>query len=176
MNGFLVLTAFTVSIDSFLCGFSLSFVKGKKSLMVAIVALTVFVMCLIANYMAKFLTDILSPKTACVGGAILVGVGIYNLLRKDNDLQTKEYGLVKQSIISGFAVGLDGAFANLSLSMMGINGFYVPLTIAIAHAITVSLGVLLAKSPLVKILNDYKFRPPIILIALGVYKLLGLFI
>ncbi|MBE7087352.1 MAG: hypothetical protein E7369_03535 [Clostridiales bacterium] len=176
MNGFLILTAFTVSIDSFLCGLSLSFVKGKKSLMVLIVATTVFAMCLLTNYTAKLLSGILSERTACLGGLILIAVGVFNLLKKEDDEKIIDNGLIKESFISGFAVGLDGAFANLSLSLMGINAFYVPLTIAVMHALTISIGVIIASLPLKRVLTRYKFIPPLLLIALGVYKLLGLFI
>jgi len=99
MNGFLILTAFTVSIDSFLCGLSLSFVKGKKSLMVLIVATTVFAMCLLTNYTAKLLSGILSERTACLGGLILIAVGVFNLLKKEDDEKIIDNGLIKESFI-----------------------------------------------------------------------------
>ena len=73
-------------------------------------------------------------------------------------------------------MGLDGAIANLSLSLMGINAFYVPLTIALCHAFTITLGVILSKTSISEKLAKIEFIPPLILILLGGYKLLGLFI
>lgn len=173
---FLLITAFTVSIDSFACGFSLSFVKGKKAFIVFGVTLTVFVMCLIANYLATFLSTFLTDKISCLGGLILIGVGIYNLVKKDKETVESNKGIIKQSLISGFAVGLDGAVANLSLAIMGINAFYVPVIIALMHSFTISLGILLANSIFAKRLGKVKVLPPLILILLGIYKTLGFFI
>ena len=172
---FLIITALTVSIDSFFCGFSLSLKGGKKTPIIIGITLTVFVMCVITNYLAILLSPFLSEKTACLGGAILIGVGIYNLLKKDKS-ETQYKSVLSEVLISGFAVGLDGAIANLSLSLMGINAFYVPITIAIAHALTITLGVLSSKLPAIKSFGKIEFIPPFILILLGGYKLLGLFI
>lgn len=176
MTYYLLLTAFTVSIDSFVCGFSLAFKKGSKIPIIIGIALTVFIMCLITNYATAFFADYLSEKTASLGGLILIGVGIYNLVKKDSPETKGSGGIIKQSIISGFAVGLDGALANLSLSLMGINAFYVPLTIALMHAVTITLGVLLSKTAIAEKMGKISFLPPLVLILLGVYKLTALFL
>ena len=173
---FLLITAITVSLDSFVCGFSLSFTTNKKLPLILGIALTVFVMCLATNYLTFLLVDAITEKTACLGGLILIGVGIYNLLKSNETHSLNTNSALKQSIITGFAVGLDGATANLSLSLMGINAFYVPITIAVCHALMIWLGIVL-----VKIIPKDKFAkiellPPLILILLGGYKLLGLFI
>ena len=172
---FLILTALTVSIDSFVCGFSLSLSSGKKPLIVLGIATTVFVMCLLTNYGVTFFADKITDKTASLGGLILIGVGIYNLLKKDTVKSTDKFAF-KEVLISGFAVGLDGALANLSLSLMGINAFYVPVIIAVTHALMIALGILLSSAKTLKKLGKIECVPPIILILLGAYKLLGLFI
>lgn len=199
MTGFLFITAFTVSIDSFACGFSLAFNgKGKNKFIVALViALTVFAMCAAANYAAAALAEILSEKTASLGGLILVGVGVFNLIKPAENTETtkklnganenlkneksdcakREKGkLVRQSLLAGFAVGLDGAAANLSLAIMGINGFYVPVVIAVMHAVMIVLGIVLSNVPFIKRFGKLKFLPPLVLILLGLYKLLPLFL
>ena len=131
MIAYLLLTSLTVSLDSFVCGFSLSLGGAKKLPVVLGIALTVFAMCLITNYAGCFLVDVLSERTAgVIGGAILCAVGFYNLIKKD-EIKSSQYGALKLTLVSGFAVGLDGAFANLSLSIMGINAFYVPLIIGV---------------------------------------------
>ena len=123
MTYFLLITAFTVSIDSFVCGFSLAFSGKKKYLIVAIIALTVLFMCTAANCFAGIFADKLTERTACFGGLILIGIGIYNLSKKEEEHPLGEGKIVKQSLLTGFAVGLDGAAANLSLAIMGINAF-----------------------------------------------------
>lgn len=176
MTYFLLVTAFTVSIDSLVCGFSLSFIGKKKILIVSGIALTVYAMCLIANYLAVFLSDYITEKSAALGGIILIGVGIYNLIKKDECDGLSQGNVIKQSLITGFAVGLDGAAANLSLALMGLNAFYVPLTIAAMHAAMITLGIILAQTPVVKKFDKLDFIPPIILILLGIYKLTALFL
>lgn len=207
MTGFLFVTAFTVSIDSFACGFSLAFNgKGKNKFIVALViALTVFVMCAAANYAATALAEILSEKITSLGGIILILVGVFNLIKpadcaeadvkstKDNrakkgakngagnalaDAREKKARgkLIKQSLLAGVAVGLDGAAANLSLAIMGINGFYVPVVIAAMHAVMIMSGIALSDVPFIKKFGKLKFLPPLVLILLGVYKLLPLFL
>ncbi len=173
---FFLLTAITVSIDSFVCGFSLSFTTNKKLPIILGIALTVFVMCFITNYLAVILVGKITERTACLGGILLIGIGLFNLLKKDDEKVVKPRSALKQSILTGFAVGIDGATANLSLSLMGLNALYVPLTIALCHALLIWLGIVLAgvipKDKFAKI----EFLPPLILILLGGYKLLGLFI
>ncbi len=172
---FLLLTAITVSIDSMICGFSLSLMKPKKSTIVFIITLIVLIMCVITNYLAKFLSGILTEKTASLGGLILVAVGIFNLLKKENEKLLMDKSLIKQTILSGFAVGLDGAIANLSLGVMGINQFYVPLTIAFFHGVMIYIGVSLPEIPFLSKLTKYTFVAPLILIALGLYKFSSFF-
>ena len=174
---FLLLTAFTVSIDSFVLGFSLCLSKNKKLPVIIGIALTVLVMCTLTNYLTAFFANKITEKTACIGGLILVLVGVYNLLKPKENQSGNEYkSSVKQSIIAGFAVGLDGALANLSLSLMNINDFYVPLIIAVMHALMIYFGTLLSITPIAKKFAKIEFLPPLILILLGGYKLLGLFI
>lgn len=171
---FLLITAFMVSIDSLACGFSLSFNTKKKLPIILGIALTVFVMCLITNYGALLFSNFITEKTASLGGLLLIAVGVYNLIKKDENNTRHDNFL--QVITAGFAVGLDGAFANLSLSLMGINAFYVPVIIALMHALMIALGIILSQTPLIKKLEKLEVVPPLILICLGIYKLLGLIV
>lgn len=175
MTYFLILTAITVSIDSFFCGFSLALTTNKKTPIIFGIVLTVFLMCVFANYSAVLLRPYLNQKTSNLGGVILVFVGIYNLLKKEKEFDSKK-GVIYQSLIVGFAVGLDGAFANLSLAIMGMNQFYVPLIISLTHGITITIGILLARTKFVAGLNKIGFLPPLVLILLGAYKIAGFFI
>ena len=156
---FMITTALTVSIDSFICGLSLS-LSTKKKLPI--------ILGIVANK--------LNEKTASFGGAVLIAVGIFNMIKSAKKSPIKEKSALSISIISGFAVGLDGALANLSLSLMGLNDFYVPLTIALCHGLMIGLGLLLTDVINTVKLAKIEFLPPVILILLGCYKLLGLFI
>ena len=174
MTYFLLLTAFTVSIDSLVCGFSLSFLGKKKLTLVAGIALTVYIMCLFTNYLALFFQDYITERAASLGGIILIGVGVYNLFKRDGETKLDGKNVLKQSLVTGFAVGLDGAAANLSLALMGINAFYVPVIIALMHGIMVFIGILLSEFPFLKKAEKLSFLPSVILIILGLYKLSGL--
>ena len=176
MIGFLLLTALIVSLDALAYGFTLSLLKGRKLIVVGIITLTILVMCLFTNYFALALSQTVFKKTACLGGLVLIAIGIYNLLKSSDTDGYKGGGSIKQSIATGVVLGLDGAFANLSLSLMGNNAFFVPLTISLMHAIMLFLGVGLSKFPPLKRVLSLHFIPPVILILLGVIKLLGLFI
>lgn len=173
MIPFLLLTAFFVSIDSLVCGFSLSCGRKNKYSIVLIIALTVYLMCVVTNYLTKLFSNLLSEKTACIGGLILIVIGITNLLKKDAPL--KQNNLV-QYFTAGFAVGLDGAFANLSLAIMGINAFYVPIIIALMHAVMLSIGIAISNFKFINKLSCLSIVAPLVLILLGGYKVLGFFI
>ncbi len=177
MMYFLILTALTVSIDSFVCGFSLAFISKKKFPIISTIALTVFFMCLLTNYAPIFLSKYLTENTTIIGGFILVFIGLYNFVKcftkGDNKTNTNGRG---QIFLTGIAVGLDGALANLSLSLMNINEFYVPILIAFMHALMIWLGIILSQTKLAKKFAKIEFFPPVILIFLGMEKVLGLFI
>ena len=179
MTCFLILTALTVSIDSFVCGFSLAFANRKKLPVVLIIALTVLVMCLFTNYAPLFFNDFLDENASYFGGLILLTIGLLNFLKCfEKSKLNKDKSLVVSSkiFLVGFAVGIDGALANLSLSLMGLNAFYVPITIALTHALMVYLGIILSNTSLSKKFGKIEFLPPVVLIVLGGYKMLGLFI
>lgn len=174
---YMLLTALTVSIDSFFCGFSLALSTKNKLPIILGITLTVLAMCLITNYGTILFVGKITEKTANLGGLILICVGLFNLIKNSHKSKHKQSkGIIIQSLISGFAVGIDGATANLSLSLMGINALYVPLTIAFFHALMISLGLLLSTMPTIKKLAKIEFVPPLLLIILGGYKLLGFFI
>lgn len=172
MLWYIIVTALTVSIDSFFCGFSLSLKGGKKSVIILTIFLTVLLMCAAANYAAAVLQNALTDVTAACGGAILVIVGMYNLVKPEGEV--KPANTFKAALLTGFAVGLDGAAANLSLSLMGMNGFYVPLIIALCHALTIWLGTLLSSAASVEKIKKFGFVSPLVLIALGLVKLSAL--
>lgn len=179
MTYFMILTALSVSVDSFFCGFSLSNKVKNKLVLILTIALTVFVMCRISTIFAYLFSNFITEKTASIGGVILIALGIYNLCSlKKNDSQIKkpikQRSDFYQSLLCGFAVGLDGATASLSLYLLGINAFYVCYLIAFTHALFIWFGVLLSNIAFAKKFEKFSFVAPLILIFLGGYKLIGL--
>lgn len=71
---FLFSTALAVSIDSFVCGFSLGLNARRKLPVVLGIALTVFLMCLITDALGTALSGILNEDVAALGGLVLIGV------------------------------------------------------------------------------------------------------
>ncbi len=171
---FLLTTATSVSLDSFFAGFSLSSKINKKLIVLLGLTSVVFLLCLITNTIGIYLQNNISEKSANVGGIILVAIGLYNIFSKQDISSSKN--AFKLSLILGFGVGLDGAFANLSLSIMGYNSFYVPIIIAIMHLVFIGLGILLSSSKIMHKLNKIKIFAPLILISLGLYKIACFFI
>ena len=102
-------------------------------------------------------------------------MGLYNLINSDVAAAGAEKAFNK-SLIVGFAVGLDGAAATLSLSLMGYTEFYVPLLITVMHLITIVLGTHLSESRLFCGMKNLKAAAPVLLIGLGAYKLISVFL
>lgn len=170
MNGIIILivTAFTVSIDSFAAGFSLSLNKKNNALLPAVITLVTFVLCVITSLVGTLLKDYLDEKVDIFGATILIILAIINLL-KDEDEQawTLQQTTVAESLAMGFAVGTDAAVANLSLAMEGY-GIIAPLLFAVMHYAAVYAGQKLANKITIKHSNVLSAG---VLILLAVLKL-----
>ena len=94
-----------------------------------------------------------------------------NLKGKTTPLKTKD-NIFLESVIIGFAIGLDGAVGCLSLSLMGYNSLLVPILITFVHVLLMNLAILISKSKLSKFLKKFSFTPPLILFLLGLFKLI----
>lgn len=174
MTALLLITALTVSVDSFACGLGLSLGKKRNFLPVPVITATVFIMCLIAHFAAIPLSAVLTEKVASFGGLILIGTGVFGLFKREKDDKTRK-GLW-DTVLVGFAVGLDGACADLSLALMGLDGIIVPVVIALMHALAVFFGILLSGAVKKSVMEKIGFLSPAILIAIGVYKIVSAFI
>ena len=172
---FLLATALTVSADSFFCGYSLSLGSRRRTMIVCGIVLTVFVLCAAANLLGNLLSGIFTEEVAAAGGMILIAVGVYNMIYSGKE-EFGEDHILNKSLIVGFAVGLDGAAATLSLSLMGYAEFYVPLLITATHFVTIVLGSALSETKFLGKLKNYRAAPPLMLIALGAYKLVSAFL
>lgn len=171
---FLLATALTVSADAFFCGFSLSLGGEKKGPVLAGICVTVLLLCIAANLLGNLLAGILTEQVSVIGGFILIAVGFYNLMNSGEPSERK--GVLKKCVVVGFAVGLDGAAATLSLSLMGYTEFYVPLVITAMHFFTILLGSALSETRAFAKIRKAKAAAPLLLVALGAYKVISAFV
>ena len=131
--------------------------------------------CLASGLLGTVLSDVFSEEVTLVGGLILAAVGIYNLMGETTRINSRKsaYG---QSLFVGIAVGLDGAVATLSLTMMGYSPILVAAIVTGAHALSVLAGISLSENVKLLKIRRIKALAPILLIALGIYKILSVFI
>ena len=141
----IVITAFTVSIDSFIAGFSLSINKRKKISLPIIVAVVTYALCLVASLTGALLKDFLQSYVQVIGAGILIILGISNLFRQEST--TLKVVTLSESFAIGFGVGMDGAAAALSLTIQGVGDvIFTPLLFAAMHFATVFAGQSLAQA------------------------------
>ncbi len=134
-----VFTAFLVSIDSFVAGFSLSLNKRNNNLPTA-VAFATLVLCIATSVFGKVIGKHLDVQTVnVIGGVLLATIGSCNLFAQE----TEQTNLVEQNfwqnLAIGFAVGLDASIANLSLSLQTFD-IVAPVTFSLFHYVSVWLG------------------------------------
>ena len=169
---FLILTALSVSADSFFCGLAL-LMKSKGGVKCVLsVATVVFILCFIGSSLGKILGDFLKNYAEILGGIILFLVGFTGFFKnKKNEVKRLDKFSLKQSLLVGFSVGLDGAVGSFSLTASGFNYIFVSLFITFFHAILLILALFLAEKLSKKIKKESKI-PSIILMCLGLYKLI----
>ena len=162
MNYYILITALSVSIDSFFGGISL---KAKGFLLKVLQVISVvFVMCIITNYFGKMLIPLLDTNTEVFGGICLILVAIYQFFCEKNDSQN--------GFLIGFAIGTDGACANFSLALMGYNSLLVPIVLTFFHLVFLCIGYAVTRVGKIKKLSNNFYLSPCVLIGLGLYKII----
>lgn len=164
----LMVTAVTVSIDSFAAGFSLSLNKKNNSLLPIAVTIVTLALCIITSLLGTLLKDYLDEKVDIFGATILVILAIINLLKEDDEQSASLQQItIAESLAMGFAVGTDAAVANLSLAIDGYGGI-APLLFAVMHYAAVYAGQRLADKITIKHANALSAG---VLILLAIIKL-----
>lgn len=145
MNNLLIkfFTAFVVSLDSFVVGFTLSLNKRDDNLPIS-VAFATLTLCIVTTILGAVIQDVVSEKTVnLIGAMLLIVIAVNNLFDcKYEQISIRKKSLF-QSIMVGFAVALDAGIANLSLSLNETN-VLAPLLFTAFHYVTVLLGQKLA--------------------------------
>lgn len=167
---FVMVTALTVSVDSFVAGFSLALDRQKSLLLPSTVAIVTYVMCLLACFAGGYLREPLESHGKYVGAGILFALGIGGILKKDDD-QTETTSFVRCAAM-GFGVGLDGAAAALSLTLQNCGDCVsLPILFASTHFVSVLLGQRLAVTAKPK---HSKAISAVMFFTLGTLKLCGM--
>ena len=170
----LLTTAFSVSLDSFFCGLSMSIKTKDNFKFIFGISLSVFILCILGRLIGVKTSNALLNYSEIVGGSILViiaVIGFFENIRK-NTFSSSSKNLFLESIIVGFAIGLDGSAGCVSLALSGYTSIFVPILITVVHVILLNVAILISNTTIAKRLNKYKFTPQIILFLLGSFKIL----
>ena len=89
------------------------------------------------------------------------------------DESEQRRGLVATAVSVGVGIGSDGAMASVTLAAMGYPPVLPVAVVAACHLLLIALGIRLAECRLVKNLRVVCACAPLLLMALGVWKLLG---
>ncbi len=171
---FLALTALSVSADSFFGGLALCIKNKCKIKTVFGVLSAVLTLCLLGSTLGKIFGEFLKNYAEILGGAILIITGVLGLIKKEQSNAhlngIKNDASIKDSLLIGFSIGLDGAVGSFTLTASGYNGLFVAIFITFIHAVLLILAMLLANKINKKLTATSKI-PHLILILLGIYKI-----
>ena len=183
---FLTVTALTVSVDSFLCGFALMTkrrdLNGRARITVCLVAsFTVGALCVVGAFLGARLGKLLAERAQTVGGCVLIAMGAAQLLKGEKEayfsVNTAPYSsffkLVWEAIFIGVGIGSDGAMASVLLAASGYPPLLPALAITLCHVALIALGLNLAAWEKIKNLRVIAVLSPLLLLALGVWKVAG---
>ena len=159
-------TAIIVSLDSFVAGFSLSLSKKANLILPSAVALITLLLCLVTTLVGSFLEKYLGKNVDYFGAALLGLLAVISLVRKDEENTSLSTVTLAESCTIGFAVGMDAAVANLSLTGVGL---IAPLVFGVTHFFTVLLGQVLAKKVQLKHTNVFT---AVVLFVLAITKII----
>ncbi len=164
----ILITAITVSLDSFVAGFSLSLNKRQSTLLPAAVALITLLLCLVTSFVGGFLSQFAQQYINWIGAALLLLLAVINIADGKTESARLDDVTPLTSVTIGIAVGMDAAIANLSLTLNGI-GLVAPIVFSAMHYLSVWLGQILANKIVIAHTNVIS---ACILTVLAVVKLL----
>ena len=172
---FLLITSATVSLDSLVAGLSIGAEKNAKTQLKVLGIITVvFITCLIAYILSTNLLLGWQNVAVKVGGIILILVGTVGTLNNRNEKTNVLHPPLKSHetplIFTGFGIGIDGACATVSLSLLGY-GFLSVLTVSAFHYVFIEIGIFISNVSLKGKLPRTTIAS-VILILLGLYKLM----
>ena len=171
---FLLITSASVSLDSFIAGLSIGAEKkAKTQLKVLGIITVVFISCLIANILSTALLSNWQNIAVKLGGIILIAVGVAGTLNRPDTYPKRLQSPTKHDasfVFTGLGVGIDGACATVSLSLLGF-GFFSVITVTAFHYLFIELGIFISNVGL-KGKKPRTIIASVLLILLGLYKLM----
>ena len=182
----LVLMAISLSIDSFIIGFTYGALKIKiKFIYKFIIAIISFLITFFALSIGSYLKNIFSNKiTNLIGSSFLFLMGI-NLIRKsfyqkqNNLLDEKKIIKTKikkpiHAFFLGFALSIDSIGSGIAFSLVQNNTFFLPILTAAFQYIFLSLGIFFGRKILFLNLDQNKliFISGLILIFFSLIKII----
>ena len=113
----ILITAITVSLDSFVAGFSLSLNKRQSTLLPAAVALITLLLCLVTSFVGGFLSQFAQQYINWIGAALLLLLAVINIADGKTESARLDDVTPLTSVTIGIAVGMDAAIANCRLRL-----------------------------------------------------------
>ena len=172
----LLITAFTVSLDSFFCGLSLAIKSTNYKKIILGIVISVFCLCYLGATLGHLVSEKLQNTSKIIGGTTLILIAILDSLQKSSPttmlLQSKNDDILIKSLIVGFSIGLDGAIGCFSLALTGINSLLVATLVTFMHILLLLSAFSLSKIIKIKNISVLEKIPTYIIFILGVYKLL----
>jgi len=163
---YIAVTIFAVSIDCFFAGFS---VKDKSLLFPCLACAVTFVMCLAAMYLGELLSGFL-PNLKYIGCALLALVGVFNLLRKDEEnVLDRNIESPWPTFALAVSVATDGTLAAFSFAFLGYVSVWIVLGLSLSHFFCSGLGVLFSKK--IASSKGFNYFSGALLIVLAIFKI-----
>ena len=176
---YLIMTAVSVSVDSFVGGAALGCGKSPRPARTALVAVcAVACLCAFASLLANMLEGFMARYAGYVGGCVLIAVGLSGLLKRETNVFARKRRVNDffEALITGFGVGVDGACACFSLTLSGY-GAEAALTVIFFHFVFIEAGILLAgmknradRTLITESANIERKIGCMLLLALGMFK------
>lgn len=139
---FIVLTALLVATDAFFIGLFLGLQKAKQSYFFIINGI-IFLMCLIFYILAGLVKKSINFDTSPIAGTFFLLMGLRNLVSNPN--KKNNVFTVKDAIIIGFVMSVDGIVATVTLTMDQTPVILIPAAIAASHLTYMFAGSFLAR-------------------------------
>ena len=177
-----LILSFSSSIDAIGIGITYGLKKTTFSLFSRIIF---FLSALIATSLSIFLGNVIknilpAKITVFLGALVIICIGLYTIIQsikttKDFDFDSSNTIDTKESLCLSLSVTLDSICLGLGSSMLGINPYLFPLSVASFHLLFLLLGDFLGK----KLVDASKIHSNIwcilsgiLLIIIGLFKII----
>ncbi len=171
----MIITAATVSIDSFIAGAALGYTyETHLQRATSLAIFTVASMCVAAVIAAAVIDGIATGYASILSGIVLIATALPELFKKEEPpvfMRKRRVIGFSEALATSFGVGIDGALATFSLALSGY-GIWAAATVVFFHLIFIESGI--ALSVISAKINLPQKTGALLLLVLGIFKLVGL--